>query len=340
MVHKQTAPPAISELSAVWEDVDSAYCDTLRRQTDAEMLLNLADCHFEWMSIQNGEMFLDENLDIVKLLLRTRRFNQAVTAVLERDDAGRRLMADKIASAITQLREMLQSVEAQRMAVPDTHTDECYQHIWKLKLGDRHAPQFTPERYGSNGTAIGLAANACLLGLCGEAGHLRALMAVAQPSERTVGYGARFAAIDAMDRILIRQQSNASLPPEGQAIVTEYATWRGSRQLPKRETVATFAYDSPGTPYSLSGRIADQPTRVQPDFELPYAPAAYPGYGMHMERGILDSQEDLQKYNKEVVKMGFSEGARHEDPARGLTIEDAHYIMTQSQRLAESTAQK
>jgi len=340
LVQKQMAPPTVNELSEIWEESDSAYCDALRRQSDVEMLVNLADANLEWMSIQNGEVFWDENLDIVKLLLRTRRFNQAVMAVLERDEAGRQILADKMVSAIGQLHEMLQSIEEKGLAEANSHTDERYQRMWKLRMGDRQAPQFTPERYGSNGAAVGMAANACLLGLCGDVKHLSTLMTIARPVEITVGYGAKFAAIDAMDRILCRQQSNTSLNPDGQATVSEYTAWRERRQLPKRETVPTFAYDSPGTPYDLSGQIANQPTQVQPDFELPYAPAAYPGYGKHIEKGILDSTEKLREYNNEVNAMGDPAFARQEDPGRGLTIEDTHYIMAQAQRLVELTASR
>lgn len=339
MLLKQTEPLTLSEMSGMWQNITSSYCAELSAQTASETFVNLADSNVEWMSLQNGEEFSDENVEIVRLLLRTRRFNHALALVLGQDEAGRKRMADTIASGIGTLREMFQRVNAQWGSLQDIHKPETQERVRAFKYGDIAAPQFTAERYGTDGTTLGLAANACLLGLCGEAGHLGVLMSVAQPGDPMIGYGARFAAIDAMDRIIMRQKSNTSLAPEAQAVVAEYTDWRDRRKLCARTGYRTFAYDAPGTPYDLPGTVGGLPRRVLPDFELPYVPACY-GERMRFKSDTLDSQETLQEYNDEVMKMGAPEWTLHEDPARGLTIDDTHYIMKQSQRLAEMTARK
>lgn len=340
IVRKQTEPPTLDEMRTTWHDIDAAYCMELERQTTAEMLLNLADSQVEWMSIQDGTPFSDENVVIVKLLLRTRRFNQVVAAVLGQDKAGRRMMAGAIVSAIAKLDEMLVYLMTQSNSLPRIHSGEVHKQQTNLLFGDIASEQLTPERYGICGTRVALAANACLLGLCGEPEHLSVLMKLARPADPYIAYGTRFAAVDAMDRIMTRQQSNTSLGPEAQAVVTEYGAWRKDRHLPQRTVVSTFVYNSPGTPHNLSGKVAGQPKQMAGDFELPYVPACHTSDYMCLELGALDDQEKLRQHNDRLLKMNYPEGILREDPAVGLTIEDTRYIMRQSQRLAEITERK
>jgi len=340
MFLQETEPLTIGELSGMWLDITSGYSAELSAQTTSEMLVNLADSQVEWPTVQNSESFSDENAEIVKLLLRTRRFNHALATVLAQDEAGRPICADTIVSAIGTLHEVFGRVKTQWMSLKDAAGDDAGERINTLHYGHAGAPEFSGERYGANGIGIGLAANACLLGVCGEPKHLGALLSVAQPGDAMIGYGARFAAIDAMDRIIVRQELNASLAPEAKVVVGEYMAWRAQRKLPARGVAKTFSYDAPGTPYDLAGTVGGLPRKALPDFELPLVPACCTGGHMYLKTGILDTQDAFREYNDYANGLGYSEGVLREDPAVGLTIEDTHYIVRQSQRLAAAVTPK
>jgi len=333
MVLKGAEPPGLSEMSALWQEINSGYCTELEKQTTDEMLLNLSDSLAEWMTIQDGTPFSDENTVIVRLLLRTRRFNQAVGAVLTQDEAGKKQMAYKIASTITKLGEMLAYLKTKSNSLPAIHSDEMQKQAKDLLFGNSNFQQLTPERYGISGVSIGLAANACLLGLCGESEHVKILMTLARPEDPYIGYGTRFAAVDAIDRIMMRQLSNTSLAPETQNVVTEYAAWRKIRGLPPRNVASTFTYNAPGTPHDMAGTIAGLPKQSSGEFELPYVPACYSNDCMCLEPGVLDDQEKFRQHNEDLLKMNCSDAVLREDAAVGLTIEDIRFITMQAQRL-------
>lgn len=328
----------LSDMAKMWQKNARVYTSELNKQTTREMLMNLSESLYEWFAIPNGEDFSDNNTDIIRLLLRTRRFSHALQGVLGQNDARRVQMAGEICTVLRQLSEMIAPL-AKEAHLLDEFTETGQKRLNELLSGAPDASPHSSERYGIDGMGIGLAANAYLLGLCGGPEHLESLLRVAKPGERMIGYGARYAAFDAMDRIMLRQCGNASLVPEARAVVDEYAVWREKRQLCPRKPGRRFSASSEGTPYTLGGTVGGLPVQYEEDVELPYWPACCFEGMTSLEGDILDNPDLLKEHNAIVAKHEPRFMIR-DDPARGLTREDVTYIAAQSQRLAALAQRK
>jgi len=336
---KAFEPVTISDMREIWQNNAHAYIQELDAQTVREMLLNQAETLFEWIPIQNAENFSDHNTDIIRLLLRTRRFNQALESVLGKDEAGRREMADSICAVMRQLLEMSGEL-AEEIEALDELTPAGQLRFNQLLYGSPKAPPFTTERYGSDGVGIGMAANSYLLGLCGEPCHLRSLLDAGRPGLKFIGYGTRYAAYDAMDRIILRQRDNAALDSEARGIVNEYVAWREERRLPPRKLHKRFAHDSSGTPYSLGATVGGLPVEMREEVELPYRSAFCSDGRTGLDWNILDDPVRLEESNRFKETHGGAEFVLREDPSQGLTREDVKFITSQAQRLAATVEKR
>jgi len=334
---KAFEPVTISDMREIWQNNANAYIQELDAQTVREMLMNQAETAFEWIPIQNGENFSDYNTDIIRLLLKTRRFNQALETVIGQDEPDRGKLADDICAVMQRLLQDSESL-AKDIEALDEFTPAGQDRLNLRLFGTTTASPFSAERYGLNGIGIGMAANCYLLGLCGESCHLPSLLDAGRPGLKFIGYGTRYAAYDAMDRIILRQRNNASLDSEARGIVDEYVAWREERRLPPRKLHKRFAHDSSGTPYSLGAAVGGLPVEMREEVELPYRPAFCSEGKTSLRWNILDDPERLAQENQFRENHGGS--VLREDPSQGLTREDVKFITSQAQRLAATVEKR
>lgn len=330
------AAPKANTNTKMMTDKDVQWAsEMLGDQSITDMLINLADCAREWKHISDGQPFWPDNVNIITLLLRTRRFNQAIAMTTTPDAADQARMTGEIASALKQLLKMYTDLEGER----DSHEDyskEGHARLNNLTFGNRHAEPMSPEYYGTENLCIGIAGNAYLLGLCGEPQHLRALLPVANPVDEHMGYPVKLAAVDAMDRILVRASTGHAMPEAPRAVLTEYMAWRKERRLNERPAASSFSYDSPGTPFSLAGTVGGLPTEGIGSIELPYAPACYTGGVQVLSTELMDNPAKRQEYNTFMETHNSPHEMITERPEQGLTVDDTKYIIEKAERVLEA----
>lgn len=301
----------------------------LEKQSLDEILLDLCSLPNERIFIGDAGVVESTNCDIIRLLLRTRRFNQAVQLIVQADDAEKA----GIATGITSVLSWVGHEEQGLMATLDGTVESAAMN--DLIYGDPDAADLSARRYGIDGIELGLTSNCYLLGLCGKPQHMGVLLPIAAQGSRH-GYGLKLAAVDAMDRMMMRVQGDTTLSMEAQTTVTEYAAWRTNRGLPSRITADMFAYNAPGTPYTLLGAVGGAPATMAGKIELPLYPASYTGSFAVFDHVVMEDPEKLREYNELHEMTDVKDRMIVEDPRRGLTREDMKYIAAQAQRLVEA----
>jgi len=133
-----------------------------------------------------------------------------------------------------------------------------------------------------HGAQLGAAANTFLLGLTGHPDAIAPIMEtlayddqaivakLAEACGRSSGFFTKNLAFcnpnvaaDALDRILVACADNQTLNQEALSVARQYKIWRDSQDLPDREIIQAFTFDSPTAPYHLPGMI----TGVKKDAE-------------------------------------------------------------------------
>lgn len=294
----------------------------LRHQTLTETLFNLSLIRDEWLGMSfEGLTTADANL--VEHFMRTRRFNHAIETILQAGDDEKKRIAAEVASTVRALTAQREELVALR----DLATSQ--EEYEDLSFGILTEPPLSAKKYGVVGTALGMTANTFLLGLCGQPQNLEPLLRIAAPQKTwSHGYATKIAAVDAMDRIIMRSQGVPHLPMEAQTVVDEYVAWRNNRRLPERQRMETFSYESPGTPYNLLGNVAGMPAKYTQEVELPFVPAAY-GRTAMFSTEVMEDPEQMRAYEK----ICAPQDRIVEVPSRGLTMEDMKHIPRQAERL-------
>jgi len=330
-LQKNTEPPTLSEACDNWQAIAGADIAYLKGQSLPEMLMGL--CYiWEEAQMANDPLYGScdsSNCRIIELLLRTRRMNHAVQAILSADENQRSIMANEIGSLLSWLCREHQEKIAIFDATPVGDASE------QLAYGDLSASKSSLKYYGMEGLEFGITTNSYLLALCGEPRHMAALLPIATPNNRH-RYGLKLAVVDAMDRIMVRAHADRNVPADALATIDEYASWREARGLPAREKSQTFAYDSPATPYNLLGNVGGVQHKPGQDVELPLYPAAYSGVRPVFSALIMEDEESLREFNADAASINMHDILIVEDPKRGLTREDMKFIPAQAQRVVEA----
>ncbi|HUT28516.1 MAG TPA: hypothetical protein VMX13_01900 [Sedimentisphaerales bacterium] len=294
----------IRDAQAFWQKGADNYIDFLRDETFEQSSYHTHIPSEFWWVATGSNSPRAPHPDVIRSLVRTRRFSKVIAQVIEARQQGNVVdLVETISRNVSRLIQERRAVEQTLMRMMEsepevfskrrTRQDET--RIATLTSGEGSTGfEDVDIPMSLHGAQLGIAANTFLLGLTGLPDAVRPIMDILayqdrpmidalcacecftdQPNEKEAMAAAhvfanRAVVADALDRILVACADNQALNEDALSVARQYKTWRDSQDLPDREVIQAFTFDSPTTPYHLPGMISGGKEDAQAyELELP-----------------------------------------------------------------------
>ena len=296
----------IRDAEVFWQKGADQYIDFLRNET-FEQGCYRTYIKSEFQSVAKSyEPHSPAHPDIIRYLARTRRFSKLLSQVNKAKHQGNIVdLVQTISQTVSRLIQQRRDVENNIINMMETEPDaftaratkDQQSHLAHLIPGVGSTGFVSAENalpMSLQGAQSAVVANTLLLGLSAHPSAVRPIMDILdyddrptinalcacerfsdQPGEKEVMnanlvFANRAVAADALDRILVACADNKTLSQEALSAARQYKMWRDTQDLPEREVIQAFTFDSPTTPYHLPGMITGVKKNANTfEFELP-----------------------------------------------------------------------
>ncbi len=304
--YSSDGPPNIRDAEVLWQKTQNKYINFLSSEEFQQSLYRTSIWSELILVLGGGGNFFSRHPEIISTFAKTRRFSKLVSQITEAKQRGDVEIAVRtIEATIKRFTEERQELEhwfddAIRKGPeffnpqdPDKQNEIADRTMGCGSTGLETSEDMIPPSL--QGVQLGISANCFLLGLTQSPRTIKTLLDVGlydeelfiskftefskslgqfpggkQDIKYLYGFANPTILADAIDRVLVGASQNPTVGGEALVIAKDYEQWRKSRNLPEREVVKVYAYDSARTPHHLPGSVGGVSKKAETtSLELP-----------------------------------------------------------------------